>query len=205
MKKKLLATSLALLLTLPMFTLTACGDSDPNAPDGYITASNDKVEYSLFVPNTWVVDTTEDSMMTTARVSAQETSNISMVAYTNETYEVKTDENGKQISPVPEYWDDYKESLIALFDKDADGKSTFVLNEDASGKSMLVGNNGEGSPATGYSYSYTATLGEVELQYLQVIIYRKNTFYIFTYTSTPDRYENAIEDVEGILSYLILP
>lgn len=205
MKKKLLATSLALLLTLPMFTLTACGKSDPNAPDGYVTASNNKVEYSLFVPKTWVVDTTENSMMTTARVSEQDTSNISMVAYTNETYQVKTDENGKQISPVPTYWEDYKESLIALFDKDSDGNSTFVLNEDASGKSMLVGNNGEGSPATGYAYSYTATLGEVELQYLQVIIYRKNTFYIFTYTSTPDRYENAIEDVEGILSYLILP
>lgn len=205
MKKKLLATSLALLLTLPMLTLTACGESDPNAPSGYITASNDKVEYTLFVPKDWVVDTTENSMMTTARVSDQDTSNISMVAYTNETYEVKTDENGKQISPVPEYWADYKESLTALFDKDSEGKSTFVLNEDASGKTMMVGNNGTGSPATGYSYSYTATLGEVELQYLQVIIYRKNTFYIFTYTSTPDLYENSIEDVEGILSYVILP
>ena len=205
MKKKLLATSLALLLTLPMFTLTACGESDPNAPSGYVTASNDKVEYTLFVPKNWVVDTTENSMMTTARVSDQDTSNISMVAYTNETYEVKTDENGKQISPVPEYWADYKESLISLFDKDSEGKSTFVLNEDASGKTMMVGNEGLGSPATGYSYSYTATLGEVELQYLQVIIYRKNTFYIFTYTSTPDLYANSIDDVEGILSYVILP
>lgn len=188
-----------------MFTLTACGKSDPNAPDGYITASNDKVEYSLFVPNDWVVDTTENSMMTTARVSEEERSNISMVAYTNETYEVKTDEKGNQISPVPEYWADYKESLISLFDKDENGHSTFKLNEDASGIKMQVGQNNTGAPATGYSYSYTATLGEVELQYLQVIIYRKNTFYIFTYTSTPDRYENAIEDVEGILSFLILP
>lgn len=205
MKKKLLATSLALLLTLPMFTLTACGKSDPNAPDGYITASNDKVEYSLFVPKSWVVDTTEDSMMTTARVSEEERSNISMVAYTNETYEVKTDDKGKQISPVPEYWNDYKESLIALFDKDENGKSTFKLNEDASGIKIQVGDQYTGKPAEAYSYSYTATLGEVELQYLQVIIYRKNTFYIFTYTSTPDRYENAIEDVEGILDFLIIP
>ena len=191
-----------------MFTLTACGKSDPNAPDGYITASNDKVEYSLFVPNDWVVDTTENSMMITARVSEQERSNISMIAYQNEDsekYQVKTDEKGNRISPVPEYWADYKESLIDLFDKDADGKTTFRLNEDASGKKMQVGDQNTGKVAEAYSYSYTATLGEVELQYLQVIIFRNDTFYLFTYTSTPDRYETFIEDVEGILSYLIIP
>ena len=207
MKKKLLATSLALLLTLPMFTLTACGKSDPNAPDGYVTASNDKMTFSLFVPKKWVVDTAEDSMMVTARVSDQERTNISMVAYQNDSdkYQVKTDENGKKTSPIPEYWADYEKSIQAIFDLDENGKSTYQLNKDISGKKMEVGKLSTGKPATAYSYSYTGTVGGVELQYLQVIIYRNDTFYTFTYTSTPDRYENFMEDVNGILDYVIIP
>lgn len=204
MKKTILATSLALLLTAPLL-LGGCADDDSNAPDGYQTASNERVQYHLYVPNDWVVDTDDDSMMASARVSDYQSTNLTMMAYTNEDYEVTTDEAGNQVSPVPAYWADYQTGLSRLFDADAEGNSTFRLNEDASGKSTLVGNMGYGSPATGYTYVYTGTMGGVELQYMQVIIYQKDTFYIVTYTSTPDQYENYVEEVNEILSYIELP
>lgn len=203
MKIKFLATALALLLTLPV--LGSCGKQDPNAPDGFQTASNNKMEYALFVPNSWIVDTDENSMMLSARASEYISTNISMIAYSGEDYEVKKDENGKDVSPVPEYWNDYKKDLEKIFDTDKEGKSTFSLNEDASGKTTLVGDDGRKKPATGYTYVYSGTLGGVELQYMQVIIYQKNTFYLFTYTSIPDQYEKYLEDVEDILSYIELP
>ena len=128
-----------------------------------------------------------------------------MIAYANEEYEVKQDENGKDISPVPEYWKDYEKDLVKIFDTDEEGKSTYVLKEDASGKTTIVGGEGLKKPATGYTYVYSGTLGGVELQYMQVIIYQKNTFYLFTYTSIPDQYEKYLEDVEAILSYIELP
>jgi hypothetical protein len=203
MKLKFLATALALLLTLPL--VSGCGKQDPNAPSGFQTASNDKMEYSLFVPNSWIVDTDDNSMMISARASEYISTNISMIAYANEEYEVKTDEKGKEISPVPEYWNDYKEDLVKIFDTDEEGKTTFVLNEDASGKTTIVGDESTKKPATGYTYVYSGTLGGVTLQYMQVIIYQKNTFYLFTYTSIPDQYEKYMEDVEDILSYIELP
>ncbi len=204
MKKKLLTTALALLLTVPMI-LSGCGKQDPNAPTGFKTASNDRVAYTLFVPNSWIVDTDEDSMMMQARADEVVATNISMVAYGNDGYTVKVDDKGNPLSPVPDYWADYKADLIKIFDTDGEGKTTFVLNEDASGKSRLVGNNGMGKAATGYTYVYSGKVGGVELQYMQVIIYRADTFYLFTYTSIPDRYETYLEDVEEILSYVILP
>ena len=204
MKTKLLATALALLLTLPV--LSGCSEQDPNAPDGFKTASNDKMEYALFVPESWIVDTAEDSMMLSARASEYISTNISMISYTNEDYEVKTDENGKELSPVPEYWNDYKKDLEKLFDSDEEGKSTFVLNEDSSGKTTIIGSESlKKNTATGYTYVYSGTLGGVELQYMQVIIYQKNTFYLFTYTSIPDQYEEYLDEIEEILSYIELP
>lgn len=204
MKTKIFATALALLLTAPL-VFGGCSKQDPNAPDGYKTASNDRVEYQLFVPNSWIVDTNEDSMMLSARVDELISTNVSMVAYTNDRYEVKTDESGKEISPVPEYWADYQKDLERIFDSDEEGNSTFKLNEDISGKTRLVGNEGNGSPATGYTYAYTGTLGGVELQYMQVVIYRSETFYLFTYTSIPEQYEEYLEEVESILTYIELP
>lgn len=204
MNKKILATALALLLSAPLL-LAGCGKQDPNAPSGFITASNDCVEYHLYVPDTWIVDTAEDSMMISARASDTVATNISMIAYTNDQYEVKKDEKGNSISPVPDYFADYKTDLEKIFDRDKEGNTTFKLNEDLSGKTRLVGGEGEGSTATGYTYVYTGAVGGTELMYMQVIIYRKETFYLFTYTSVPGQYDQYIDDVEDILAHIEFP
>lgn len=206
MKNKILATALAMLLTAPLL-FSSCGKQDPNAPDGYKLASNDCVEYNLFVPKDWIVDTAENNLMCTARVSDMISTNISMMAFTNDgTYEVKKDENGNGISPVPEYWNDYKTDLERIFDLDDEGKTTFRLLEDLSGKTVLIGSNSEsGKTATGYSFVYTGRIGGTELKYMQVIIFQKDTFYLFTYTSIPSQYDQYTDEIEEILSYIELP
>ncbi len=204
MKKKILATALAMLLAMPL--LAGCSEQDPNAPSGYQLASDDCVEYHLFVPNDWIVDTADNSMMSTARVSDVIAANISMIAFTNDSYEVKNDENGKLLSPVPDYWKDYQKDVEKIFDLDKEGKTTYKLSKDLSGKTTLIGaNNQTGKTATGYTYVYTGTVGGKDLQYMQVIIYQKETFYLFTYTAAPSQYEEYAEEVEEILSYIELP
>lgn len=205
MNKKILVTALALLVSAPLL-FSGCSKQDPNAPSGFKTASNECVEYHLYVPDSWIVDTAADSMMISARASEMVSTNISMISYTNDQYEIKKDENGKDLSPVPDYWADYKADLERIFDSDEEGKSTFTLNEDLSGKSRLIGGKSENKKtATGYTYVYTGKLGGVELKYMQVIIYQKDTFYLFTYTSVPSQYDEYIDDVEEILSYVELP
>ena len=205
MKKKIFAIAMAALLTLPL--LAGCSEQEPGAPDGYKRASNDKVEYSLFIPSDWLVDTAKDSTMTAARVSEVTNTNITMIAFDNDgTYEVKKDEKGNSISPVPDYWKDYQKDVERIFDLDEEGKTTFSLNKDLSGKSCLIGANSENrKTATGYTYVYTGKIGGTELKYMQVIIYQKETFYLFTYTSTPSQYDEYLDEVEEILTYIQLP
>ena len=206
MKKKILATALAMLLTAPLL-LTSCTEQEPGAPDGYKLASNDKVEYSLFIPSDWIVDTAKDNTMTAARVNEMLNTNITMIAFDNDgTYEVKKDEKGNSVSPVPTYWKDYQKDLERIFDLDDEGKTTFALNKDLSGKSCLIGgNSSKGKTATGYTYVYTGKIGGSELKYMQVIIYQKETFYLFTYTSVPSQYDEYLDEVEEILTYIELP
>ena len=40
---------------------------------------------------------------------------------------------------------------------------------------------------------------------MQVIIFQKETFYLFTYTSVPSQYDEYVDEVEEILTYIELP
>lgn len=202
MKKSSLLAFTSLLLSA-LLLLGGCSNTpDPNAPEGYQTASNDKVSYTLFVPTDWVVDTDEDSLMTEARVSAQDTANITMMAYdATSQYLGQTDEEGKVISPVTLYWADNLENLQKLFDNDAEGNSTFKLESD--GQTTLMGKTAKGENVPAYSYVYTATLGGVELKYMQVIACYKDSFYFFTYTASAERYSEYADQVNAILGYIV--
>lgn len=196
MKKTiLLPLSAALLATL---MLVGCAKQDPNAPDGYQVASNDKVAYTLFVPNDWTVDTDSGSMMTAARASEQESANITMMEYDNSEYAIEHSEDGKLISPVPTYWEDKLDDLTKLFDKDEEGNSTFKLE---SSETSLIGS----SKLAAYTYIYTGKIDGIELKYMQVIAYRegKDCFCFFTYTAPASRYDEYVEDVKGILENIV--
>ncbi len=200
MKKFLSAPITALILSVVLL-ISGCSEQDPNAPNGYKTASNEKVDYTLFVPNDWVVDTDDNSLMTSAHVSEYESSNITMIAYTNDSYASETAEDGSEISPVLRYWSDYQNSLLRLFDQDADGNSTYKLETDA--ETTLMGKTASGANIPAYRYVYTAELGGTSLKYMQVIANHNGNFYLFTFTAAAERYDEYAEEVEELLTYIV--
>lgn len=199
MKKTLFVPITALLISALM--LGGCAKQDPNAPEGYQTASNDKVSYTLFVPEDWAVDTDENSLVVSARVSNEESANITMMQYDNNNYPAETTEDGKEVSPVVRYWADNKDDLAKLFDNDAEGKSTFKLETD--GKTTLMGKTAKGANVPAYAYVYTGTVGGVELKYMQVIACHNDAFYFLTFTASPERYDEFADDVEELLTYIV--
>lgn len=174
---------LALCLMICLAAFAGCSKQDPNAPDGYKTASNDSVDYYLYVPEDWVVDTVEKSQLTSARVSEYDQTNISMMAYVDDDAE---------FASVDEYFENYKSTLSSVFDKTAgeNGGETSSF-ELVSSESCLLGG------AAANKYVYTAVLGGVDLKYMQVIALREHTFYIFTYTAYADSYDAGA--VNGII------
>lgn len=199
--KKSTLLSLAALLLSGLMLLSGCSKQDPNAPEGYQTASNDNVDYSLFVPSNWIVDTADNSLVTTAHVTEYENTNISMMVYENNNYAAETTAEGEEISPVVRYWADNLSALTDLFDKDAEGNTTFKLETD--GASTLMGKTADGANVAAFSYVYTGTIGGVELKYMQVIACHNNSFYFFTYTASADRYDEYIDAVNEILGYIV--
>ena len=187
MKKNIKVLTLTVCLILLVTALSGCSKQDPNAPSGYKTASNETVDYYLYVPQDWVVDTVDGSQLTAARVSEYDQSNISMMAYVDD---------GGEFSSVDEYFESYKSTLSSVFDKTAGEnggeKSSFELVSD---ESCLMGG------AAANKYVYTATLGGVELKYMQVIALRGHTFYIFTYTAYAGSYDE--DPVNGIIDNIV--
>lgn len=199
MMKKIFLPLISLVLSALM--LVGCAQQDPNAPEGYKTASNDKVDYTLFVPENWVVDTEENSLVTAAHVSEYEATNITMTAYDNDQYAAETNADGEEVSPVVRYWADNLDSLTKLFDNDSEGNSTFSLVSD--GQTTLMGKTADGANVPAYSYVYTGKIGDMELKYMQVIACYKNTFYFFTYTAAAERYDEFADEVNDLLGYIV--
>lgn len=199
--KKSPLLSLAALLLSGLMLLSGCAEQDPNAPDGYKTASNDNVDYTLFVPENWIVDTADNSLVTSAHVSEYEGANITMMVYDNSGYAAETTAEGEEVSPVVRYWTDNLDALSDLFDNDAEGNSTFKLESD--GTTALMGKTADGANVPAFSYVYTGTIGGVELKYMQVIASHKNCFYFFTYTAAAERYDEYIDAVNKLLEYIV--
>lgn len=187
MKTIIKPMTVILCLILCAAALAGCSKQDPNAPRGYKTASNDTVDYYLYVPADWIIDTVDGSQLTAARVSEYDKTNISMMAY--------VDDSG-EFASADEYFESYISTLSSVFDKktgeNGGEKSSFEL---VSNESCLMGE------AAANKYVYTATLGGVDLKYMQVIALRQHTFYIFTYTAYVDSFDGDAAD--GIINNIV--
>ena len=182
--KALLSLTLCLVFLLG---LASCGNKqDPNAPEGYVTASDECADYYLYVPSKWLVDTAKNSLMASARASQYtSTPNVTMMPCSDDASEYAT---------IGDYWSYYKGTLEKVFDlaKDENGnttdKSSFTLEGEPS--SLKAGGR------DAMKYVYTATLSGIELKYVQLIIKSGSTMHIFTYTATLDSYdEEQVNDI----------
>ncbi len=182
--------TITLILALAFITLSllSCSNkSDPNAPNGFVTASDKACDYYLYVPSEWTVDTAENSLMASARADNYSTTpaNITMMPFTDDEDKYKT---------ISEYWAYYESTIANVFDKakDENGNPT----EESSCKIISKDVSCKVDGRDGMKYVYTATLDGINLKYLQLIVKKDSSFHILTYTASADSYdENEINAI----------
>ena len=160
--------ALVLTFVLLAFAFVGCTKKENDVPDGMKEASNDIVDYDLYVPATWTVDVSTG--MISAYYSAKDPSNVSMTAFNID----------NEVSTIDEYFERYKQ----------DFESTFENFEQKETVDMLL----DGIAAK--KYTYTGTIGSEDYTFMQVVTIRRSMVYIFTYTAISENFDLHTEEVE---------
>ena len=181
---------LSLILACVMFSLAviSCSPSVTEAgiaiPSNMQAIAGEAGDYDLVVPSNWLVETTVG--MTSAYVEDTARSSVTVTA----------NELTAELTSIEAYWDMFAEEFAATF-------ADFAM-VDAEPSDVVVGSAYEDTTrhTEALKYRYTATVGGVKYQWMQVLCLRGATMYIITYTSTAESYESNLEDVNAILSHL---
>ena len=176
---KNLITKILLISMLTVFAaiLTSCGGKDEfAAPAGMVTASDEKADFYLYVPDEWTVD--YSTAAAGAYFSADDPSSVSVMAWELE----HTD------TTVDEWWAVNQEDITMVFDN-----FTLVSEENMTIDELYA-----------KRYVYTASLGDFSYKIMQTAFIKDATVYLFTYTSTPENYDTHLEDVYQMLDFLTL-
>jgi uncharacterized lipoprotein YehR (DUF1307 family) len=172
MSKKIFSLILAIIIVL---SLTACGSTDPNVPEGCVEISAENIGYHFYKLEDWV--TGEQNGMTSAMVSLLDNSNVSMMGF-----------DAGDARSAEEYWTSFEEEFKTVL-----GEITYEEN----GTDTTLGGN------AAKKYIYTASVAGTTYKYMQIVCYLTNAqmftsqpeVYVFTYTAIPDKYDEHIEDV----------
>lgn len=190
LKMKKLISIIAMLLCSAMLFCGCQGEQDPNAPEGYKVASSDAADYVLCVPEEWIVETS--TLYTSAYFSrGADATSISVTAF-------GADIQGQTVEG---WWEGYSEEFAATF-------SSFevVSEEDAA----LDGIDGK-------KYTFTATIGKSEssetaaegetaaaeakqYNFICHAVVKDTYVYYLLYTSTPEYYEEHIDELNEVIT-----
>ena len=151
-----------LLIVLALCALSSCSGNG-EVPKGMKLASNTEVvDYSLFVPESWIVDASNGKTM--AHVSETDFSNVS-VAQWNLT---------KELSSFDAWWEDYKEQLN---DINKITPNIFKMTVVTEGEKTVV--DGKASS----KYIYYGTFNGTKFTFMVVATIRNGSMYVITYMS----------------------
>ncbi len=168
--KKLLAILLALLSVL---SLAACtSESLKNAENEEIYREN-VVDFTLFVPEGWIVDTT--TFVVSAHAGKDDDSTVTMTQAGL----------GGGYQEIPAIFENTKSELTKLY--------RFKTLKEAEKRKVA------GVDAAVYHYSLTDKQSEVTLNYLQCLFIKDGTLYTFTYYAAPDRFDSHLDAVNQML------
>ncbi len=166
---------LTVLLSLAM-AFVSCEEDEFAPPAGMVLASDEKADFYFYVPDEWTVDYT--TAAAGAYFSTSDPSSVSVMAWELE----HTD------STVEDWWQVNVNDLGLVF-------TGFNLESE------------ENTTVNGLyakQYVYTADLGQDHFKYMQVACVKNATVYLFTYASTADNFDAHLEDVNEMLSSLII-
>ena len=158
-----------LLLSLCL-GLVSCG-GDPTVPNGYQLISNDDVPYRFYAPTQWSINNGTAG---------------------NSAYYSTTD---RSIVSVTSYIPDAGQESIDAFWAYTEGEYNAVYTD----YTLIESNAGALGGRNAMRYVFTATIGAQPCKVLQVIAAYGNSYYILTYTSTPENFDSHLEAVEGMI------
>ena len=173
MKKRLGFIAISLAIIFLALPLASC-KGDIETPKGMKLASDETADFTLFVPEKWTVDLTGAAVG--AYASKDDPSSVSMMAWGLEYSD----------STLADWWD------VNL----AEIEKVFSDVEVVAESNALVDN------LNAKKYTYTASLGENSYTIMQVACIRDVYVYLFTYTSTPDKFDSHLEEVDSMLTNL---
>ncbi len=191
-------TSLLLCVLLCGTVLMSCTettDSGATIPTDMTAVASEAKDYDLVYPADWLFDTTVGMTSVYAQDAAR--SNVTVTA----------NEITGEMTSIEEYWALFSEQFTETFadfttldaepvDVTVGGAHDETAAAESGDTASKVKNGVEGK-----KYRYTATVGGVKYQWMQVIFTRNATMYILTYTSTAEAYESNLEDVNEIIDY----
>lgn len=178
MKNILMKIALVIVLLMCAAALASCGNSNDQyaPPTGMISATDEKADFCLFVPDEWQIDYT--TAAAGAYYSASDPSSVSVLAWDLE----YTD------TTVEEWWETNVNEVGIVFDDINVESEENITMSDVYGK----------------KYVYTASLGDFQYKIMQAACIKGSSVYLFTYTAIPENYDLHTEDVASMLEFFII-
>lgn len=165
--KKISVISLMLVLCMCVLSFAGCAKKEESdAPDGMKLASGEQVDYYMYVPETWKVDNSQ--LYTAAYFSSGDATSISATAYG-----ISAD-----ITSVDAWWALFEEEMAGVYSEISEVTSTDAKIDGIEGK----------------EYTFSATLGEQEYNFIVTAVINNYYVYYITYTSIPEYNEDHLEE-----------
>ena len=195
MKTSIKKIALALFAVILCLSFASCGNKDDYVPVGYKRVSNGNADHVLYVPESWIVDMSTG--VTTARVSKTDSSNISFMSFDLADFEAPTEteaatgetENQPETDAIDDFWAYYSEEFKKTF-------PDITYDEDGYGVNMLV------SKLAAKKYVYTATVTGASYKFMQIVVIKNDTVYLFTYTAKAEVYDTHEAEALKIAGYI---
>ncbi len=190
MKKILKKIIISLFALVLCFSAVSCGNKNDQVPTGFKRASNKNADYSLFVPDSWIVDTSTG--VTVAKVSETDASNISFMGFELDGSVLDKDDgegDSEEKSTLDRFWEYYSAEFTKTF-------PDMKYDEDGNGVNMLV------SKLAAKKYIYTATVTGIEYKFMQIVVIKGETVYLLTYTAQKETFAKHLDKVLDIAKYL---
>lgn len=170
--KKMMAAVLILCFAV---ALASCGDNTSDAPKGMKKIESDFIDYNLYVPEAWTIDTT--SGFASAYIPTDKSS-ISLLTMTGT----------RAYSSIDDYVDEYKNELMSTF-----ANVEFIEDE------CIIGGISFGS-IDAARIVYTIKTGDSTYKYMQMVTASGIYVYTLTYTALEENFDEHTEDVANIIS-----
>ena len=179
-----------LLCAVVLLSLASCAKGGEEVPEGMQIASCAGAEYRLYVPTSWVVNTSYG--VSGAYRTIGEQSTVSVVSYPVSDYTARMTEGEIDIANsgarIAWFWEN--ECRTAVSHQALNGEISLI--EEGCISTSLGGANAK-------QYRYSALINGERLDFLQIVAEREEKFYVFSMTANERMLETCLTDVSKML------